>query len=310
MTTKKIIILIAISFIIPLKSAAVIKNGLFATVGNKTITHYDIISEAKVILILNGQDYSDEKKAKLQKAAINSLIKRNIKTIEIEKYNLGYNEEDMNRELTRLVTRLNIDLDQLKNMLVSNGIEFSSIVEQIRVELLWNTLIFEVYKDRLSVSATEIEEQLKNISETEIKEYLISELIIKPVPSDLVDEKIKEIIKKIETQGFEEVVSELSISETAIKKGDVGWISENAITDKFKSVIEITKIGDITEPIFLPNGILFFKVRNARVKDKVSNLVEAKDEMVADEKTKILNMHSLSHYERIKRTVAINYFND
>jgi len=310
MTTKKIIILIAISFIIPLKSAAVIKNGLFATVGNKTITHYDIISEAKVILILNGQDYSDEKKAKLQKAAINSLIKRNIKTIEIEKYNLGYNEEDMNRELTRLVTRLNIDVDQLKNMLVSNGIEFSSIVEQIRVELLWNTLIFEVYKDRLSVSATEIEEQLKNISETEIKEYLISELIIKPVPSDLVDEKIKEIIKKIETQGFEEVVSELSISETAIKKGDVGWISENAITDKFKSVIEITKIGDITEPIFLPNGILFFKVRNARVKDKVSNLVEAKDEMVADEKTKILNMHSLSHYERIKRTVAINYFND
>jgi len=310
MTTKKIIILIAISFIIPLKSAAVIKNGLFATVGNKTITHYDIISEAKVILILNGQDYSDEKKAKLQKAAINSLIKRNIKTIEIEKYNLGYNEEDMNRELTRLVTRLNIDVDQLKNMLVSNGIEFSSIVEQIRVELLWNTLIFEVYKDRLSVSATEIEEQLKNISETEIKEYLISELIIKPVPSDLVDEKIKEIIKKIETQGFEEVVSELSISETAIKKGDVGWISENAITDKFKSVIEITKIGDITEPIFLPNGILFFKVRNARVKDKVSNLVEAKDEMVADEKTKILNMHSLSHYERIKRAVAINYFND
>ena len=310
MTTKKIIILIVISFIIPLKSAAVIKNGLFATVGNKTITHYDIISEAKVILILNGQDYSDEKKAKLQKAAINSLIKRNIKTIEIEKYNLGYNEEDMNRELTRLVTRLNIDVDQLKNMLVSNGIEFSSIVEQIRVELLWNTLIFEVYKDRLSVSATEIEEQLKNISETEIKEYLISELIIKPVPSDLVDEKIKEIIKKIETQGFEEVVSELSISETAIKKGDVGWISENAITDKFKSVIEITKIGDITEPIFLPNGILFFKVRNARVKDKVSNLVEAKDEMVADEKTKILNMHSLSHYERIKRAVAINYFND
>ena len=163
MTTKKIIILIAISFIIPLKSAAVIKNGLFATVGNKTITHYDIISEAKVILILNGQDYSDEKKAKLQKAAINSLIKRNIKTIEIEKYNLGYNEEDMNRELTRLVTRLNIDVDQLKNMLVSNGIEFSSIVEQIRVELLWNTLIFEVYKDRLSVSATEIEEQLKKL---------------------------------------------------------------------------------------------------------------------------------------------------
>ncbi len=310
MTTKKIIILIAIIFMFPLKSVAVIKNGLFATVGNKTITHYDIVTEAKVILILNGQAYTEEKKGALQKSAINSLIKRNIKTIEIEKYSLGYKEEDINRELQRLVKRINIDIDQLKNMLASNGIEFSSIINQIRIELLWNTLIFEIYKDRLSVSASEIEEQLKNMSEIEIKEYLISELIIKPVPSDLVDKKIKEIKEKIKTQGFEEVVSELSISETAIKKGDIGWLSENAITDKFKSVIEVTKIGDITQPIFLPDGILFFKVRDVRVKDKMNNLVEAKDDLVSDEKTKILNMHSLSHYERIKRAVVINYFDD
>jgi peptidyl-prolyl cis-trans isomerase SurA len=310
MTTKKIIILIAIIFMIPLKSVAVIKNGLFATVGNKTITHYDIVTEAKVILILNGQAYTDEKKSALQKSAINSLIKRNIKTIEIEKYSLGYKEEDINRELQRLVKRINIDVDQLKNMLASNGIEFSSIINQIRTELLWNTLIFEIYKDRLSVSASEIEEQLKNMSEIEIKEYLISELIIKPVSSDLVDKKIKEINEKIKIQGFEEVVSELSISETAIKKGDIGWLSENAISDKFKSVIEVTKIGDITQPIFLPDGILFFKVRDVRIKDKMNNLVEAKDDLVSDEKTKILNMHSLSHYERIKRSVVINYFND
>ena len=310
MTTKKIIILITIIIIVPLKSAAVIKNGLFATVGNKTITHYDIISEAKTILILNGQEYTEEKKGRLQKSAINSLIKRNIKLIEIEKYNLSYNDKDISKELDRLVKRRNMDVDQLKNMLVSNEIEFSSIIEQIRIELLWNTLIFEIYKDRLTVNATEIEEQLKTISETEIKEYLISELIIKLEPANLINEKVKEIKKKIKVQGFEEVVSELSISETAIQKGDVGWLSENAITDEFKSVIETTKVGDITEPIFLPDGILFFKVRNVRVKDKASNLEEAKDDLVADEKNKILNMHSLSHYERIKRSVAVNYFND
>ena len=42
----------------------------------------------------------------------------------------------------------------------------------------------------------------------------------------------------------------------------------------------------------------------------MNNLVEAKDDLVSDEKTKILNMHSLSHYERIKRAVVINYFDD
>ena len=202
MAIKKIIILITIIIIVPLKSAAVIKNGLFATVGNKTITHYDIISEAKTILILNGQEYTEEKKGRLQKSAINSLIKRNIKLIEIEKYNLSYNDKDISKELDRLVKRRNMDVDQLKNMLVSNEIEFSSIIEQIRIELLWNTLIFEIYKDRLTVNATEIEEQLKTISETEIKEYLISELIIKLEPANLINEKVKEIKKKNKSTRF------------------------------------------------------------------------------------------------------------
>ena len=266
------------------------------------------VNEAKIILILNGQDYSEDKKERLQKSAINSLIKRNIKTIEIEKYNIDYNQTDVNNELQRLVKRLNIDVDELKNILASNGILYSSIIDQIRTELQWNTLIFEIYKDRISINASEIEEQLKNISESEIKEYLISELIIKPVSSDLLEAKINEIKEKIKIEGFENVVTELSISETAMTKGDIGWISENAISDKFKLTIEKTNVGDVSDPIFLPAGILFFKLRDVRIKDKVTNLVEAKDDLVADEKTKILNMHSLSHYETIKRSININYF--
>ena len=240
MKYQKQILLIIIFLLIPFKSSAVIKNGMFATVGNKTITHFDIVNEAKIILILNGQDYTEDKKERLQKSAINSLIKRNIKTIEIEKYDIGYNQTDVNNELQRLVKRLNIDVDELKNILASNGILYSSIIDQIRTELQWNTLIFEIYKDRISINATEIEEQLKNISESEIKEYLISELIIKPVSSDSLDEKINQIKEKIKIEGFENVVVELSISETAMTKGDIGWISENAISDKFKLAIKKT----------------------------------------------------------------------
>ena len=53
MKYQKQILLIIIFLLIPFKSSAVIKNGMFATVGNKTITHFDIVNEAKIILILN-----------------------------------------------------------------------------------------------------------------------------------------------------------------------------------------------------------------------------------------------------------------
>ena len=75
---KKIIILILLSLISLKTSNAAIKDSLFATVGNKAITKNDIVTEVKTILILSGQDFSEDKRDELQTAAIKSIIKRNI----------------------------------------------------------------------------------------------------------------------------------------------------------------------------------------------------------------------------------------
>ena len=42
------------------KLKAVIKDSLFATVGNKAITYSDIVNEMKILLILNNQTFSIE----------------------------------------------------------------------------------------------------------------------------------------------------------------------------------------------------------------------------------------------------------
>ena len=75
------------------KLKKLIKDSLFATVGNKAITQSDIINEIKIILILTGQSFTEDIKEQLQSGAIQSTIKRNIKKIEIEKYNsLTFNQ--------------------------------------------------------------------------------------------------------------------------------------------------------------------------------------------------------------------------
>ena len=43
--------------------------------------------------------------------------------------------------------------------------------------------------------------------------------------------------------------------------------------------------------------------------DDVS-LEELKNQLVNSEKQKILNMHSLSHYDKVRRSVAINLINE
>ena len=288
----------------------VIKDSLFATVGNKAITQSDIINEIKIILILTGQSFTEDIKEQLQSGAIQSIIRRNIKKIEIEKHNsLTFNQPDVDKELIKLANNLYMDLDTFENTFIANGIPFSNVIDQIQIELLWNSLIFELYKDRLVISLDEISEQLKSIqNKKEIEEYLISEIIIKQVPKDKLESTIKEIKNKIKIEGFEKVAMNLSISETALQGGDLDWISENAISEKFKSKIINTPVGNISEPILLPEGILFFKVRDKRKLKKFVNLEDAKNHLVNAEKTKILIMHSLSHYENLRKSITINYY--
>ena len=92
---KKIFILI-FAFFLTVESKAVIKDKIFATVGDKVITRSDVINEIKTILILNDQIYTEAIKQKLDNAAIQSLTNRLIKETEIEKYtNLKFKKEDV-----------------------------------------------------------------------------------------------------------------------------------------------------------------------------------------------------------------------
>jgi len=307
---KKIIFALIVSFLFVSTGNAAIKDSIFATVGNKVITRSDIINEIKIILILSGTSYSEEIKDQLDQTAIQSIIKRTIKKIETEKYDsLRFNPKDVDDELGQLASNLNIDLDTLEQTLIANRINLSVINDRISTDLLWNSLIFLLYKDRLSINLDEIVDELQMLDQNkEINEYLISEIIIKPILKENLEVKLKEIYNEIEIKGFDNVAIEKSISETAIRGGDLGWINENTIAKEFREKIVKTSIGKISEPIFLPQGILFFKIRDKRTLKKFISLEDTKNQLVGAKKMKILNMYSLSHYDKLIRNISIVYY--
>tara|TARA_B100001123_G_C15293982_1_gene1018468 strand:- start:253 stop:1188 length:936 start_codon:yes stop_codon:yes gene_type:complete len=308
--TKKIFLIIILTFFYFSESSSLIKDSIFATVGNKAITKSDILDEIKIILILSGRAYSEDKKEQLKQVAIQTAIKRKIKQIEIDRYNFTqYNQSDLKYELNQLAVNLNTDLETLKGVFETNKIDFEKIINQLKTELQWNGLIFKLYSGRLQINIDEIDEKLKLIQDKkEIEEYLISEIIVRPSSTEKVEFQIKKIKEKIKNEGFENAAIDISISETALKGGDLGWVNENIISEEFKSKITNTPVGNISDPIFLPEGILFFKIRDKRKLENILNLEDAKNQIVNAEKTKILNMHSLSHYDNLKRSISIDYY--
>jgi len=309
MFKKKIFTILLTIFFVG-KSNAGINDALFMTIGDKPIAQSDVVAEIKTILILNNESYTAEKREQLHKMAINSIIKRKIKEIEINRNNFfQYNPVDLEEELERLAININVDVDTLKNICASNDLEFSRIEENIKIDLAWNSLIFQIYKDKLIINHEEISEKLKTIQNEEMDsvQYLISEILIKSVENDKIDSTMTQLKNKIESEGFENVAKELSISESAINGGDLGWLDENTISKKLKREIINTPTGELSNFIVLPEGILIFKVRDKKNVKNTLSLEDKKNELVKSEKIKILKMHSLSHYDKVRRSVSIKY---
>mgnify|MGYP001336914978 CR=1 FL=1 len=309
MSIKKIILFLLVSLTFLEKTNAEITDALFMTIGNKAIAQSDIVNEIKILLILNNETYSDDKRDKLQSAAINSIIKRKVKEIEVERYNFSqFNKKDLNDELVRLADNIKVDIETLKNIFASNELDFSIIENNIIIDLKWNGLIFEIYKNKLSINVDEIDDKLKtNEDKIKLNEYLISEILLPPVETNEISSKIAEIKNKINIEGFENVAQNLGISESASNGGDLGWLKEDIFSKKIKPIILSTPVGEISKAVVLPEGILLFKIRDKRVVESKLTLEERKNQLVNFEKIKILKMHSLSHYDKVRRSVSIKF---
>ena len=307
---KKIILGSIILLFFTQNSYGVIKDSVYATVGNKAITHSGIVNEIKTILILNNQVFSEDQKQQLEAAAVKSTIQRNIKRIEIEKFpNLTFSYSDLNNELKRLAKNINMSLEVFKDIFDRNNVDFSIVENRIETELLWNSLIFQLYKNNLTVDENEINEQLTLIkTKKTIDEFLLSEIIFKINEKDQLESETKKIKEKIKSEGFKKVAMSYSISESAERGGSLGWVNENVMAKKFKSVIFNTPVGEISEPILLPNGILIFKINDKRSIKAEIDIEKVKNELVNSEKTKLLKMYSMSHYDKLRRSVSIDYY--
>ena len=289
-----------------------LKDGLYATVGNKAITRSDILNEIKSILILNNMTYSDDTREELQQLAVKSVIKKNIKDIEVSKYDfLEFNQADLAFHLNRIAKDANMDLITLKDVCIANGLDFSVLEDKMKIELLWNSLVFHLYRNKISVDPIEIEKKIKFSQDKKVfNEYLISEIMVKAVEKEKLESMVNDIKKRIEVEGFKNVAMKLSLSESAMSGGDLGWINEEQITKTFRSILSNTPVGGISQAVLMEKNILIFEVRDKRKIEKEINLEDLKNKLVESEKTKMLNMYSRQHYENVKRIVSIKFFDE
>ena len=162
-----------------------INNKIIISVGDYPITTVDLLKEVKLIAILSDTEINQNNREQIKGLAVKSLIKRNIKESEIKRRNIyKYNKKQLDALILNTSKKLGVDQQGLKQILERNNLSFKELKKRFETDLKWNYMIFQIYKNKISLNTAEIEnkiqikvENLKNSSyQSEIN--LIKEQII------------------------------------------------------------------------------------------------------------------------------------
>ena len=117
-------------------------NSIIISVGKYPITQIDLFKEIKLIAVLSGSEINDTNRLQIRDLAVNSLIKKTIKTAEVEKRQISkYSKKDLENLISQSANNLGVDKDGLKDILESNSLSYKKLIEKFQIDLKWNSMI-------------------------------------------------------------------------------------------------------------------------------------------------------------------------
>tara|TARA_Y100001970_G_scaffold218609_1_gene268132 strand:- start:4409 stop:5344 length:936 start_codon:yes stop_codon:yes gene_type:complete len=273
---------------------------------NEILTNIDFLNEKNYLVALNNS-LKNLPKDKLKKISKDSLIREKIKKIELLKiYDFKKADKYSGQILTDFYKRLNFkNKEEFNSYLINYNLNISDIKEKLKIETLWNELIFQKYKNQVKIDEEKIKLKIKNQKKF-LKEYNVSEILFQLKSDENLADKYKLILKNIENSGFKNSANIFSLSDSSKFGGEIGWINETQMNDKLLKEIQKLNIDQITKPIQSSGGYLIIRLNDKRKKEKDLNFDKTFNQLVTEEKNRQLNQFSLIYFNKIKQNIYIS----
>ena len=239
--------IILLSILLLTSSKAELTNKIIISVGNEIITNYDLAREIKYLSVISVGQFKNLDDQESRKIAVDSIIKDKIKISALANYdNIIIKDELINNQIIQSTQNIGFkSIEDFKTYLEFEKYEFDEFKKKILLELKWNQLIYQFYKNQIVIDKEKIDNKLKKLiaEQKKIKEYLVYEIFIE-------DAAIKELNKKSEEELTENnVVEELTKNKVVVEEqGGIIIKSESASYNNKKNPIDVERsIEKVTE---------------------------------------------------------------
>lgn len=284
------------------------ENKIRYKINNEIITSLDVEFEKRYLLALNPNLKKFEQN-EIKRISENSIINEKIKEQEINKYfqEKKIPQKYLERLLRDIYFKLNISsLDEFKIYVDNKNINYQNIVRKITIEALWNEIILSKFSSKIKIDENVILQEITRNKNKKQKSFLMSEIFFELNKNEKLDEKFEEIKKIIENSGFENAALKFSISQTYNIGGRLDWINENSLNKNIRKKINLTNVGDYTDPIRVATGFLILKINEIKIEKSEIDIKNELKKIKMLKRNNQLNQFSKIYFNKIKKNTLIN----
>jgi peptidyl-prolyl cis-trans isomerase SurA len=304
---KRLFLYLVFLFFFCVNSSFSIENKILLKIENQIITSLDVNNEFKYLIALNP-NIKNSKREDILRLSKRSIIQEKIKKIEIEKNfnNPQIPQKILEQILQNVYSRIGLaNLNDFKEYLIKNNIDFENVKNKLEVEALWNELILIKFSSKVKINEKNLREQINNNSKF-LKSYLLSEISFEVSNLKNLDDKFIEISDVINNQGFDFAALKYSVSPSSSLGGKLDWINENSLNKSIKLAIDNLEINDFTKPITVPGGFLILQVNDIKNTKIEIDVEKELNKLKNYEKNNQLNQYSKIYFNKVKKDLEIS----
>jgi len=284
-----------------------IENNIVVKIENEIITNFEIKNKILSSLIISNQEINQKNINEIKKSSLEVLVNYKLKKIELSKYNFSDNIKQLDSYLNSISSN---NIESLKEKFLINNLDFNLFLDEVKTELKWKKLIFNVFKDKIEINENNINQEIKEFIErnSEVEEYNVSEIEIFSNNKIADEQNISKIYSEIKKTSFESSAIKFSVSNSSKNKGNIGWVSSKSLSKEIFDILKKLEPGDVSLPIQRNNSLLFLKLNDKRI-TKATNLdiKSLRKNIINKKKNYLFDLYSKSYLSKLKNTSYIEY---
>ena len=219
----------------------------------------------------NGTELPPKKE--LENQVLERLIVEEIQLQMAERAGIKISDEELNSTISQIANQNQMDLEDFKESLDSNGESYRGFRESIEREMIISRVQRAKVGRNIQISEQEIENFL-NSEEGKNKlaeQYDVQQILISlrgDASNSLkeeAEEKVKEVMSKLnDGESFEKIAATYSAGQNALEGGSLGWRKESELPSLFAETVVKLKSGEVSDPIRSGAGFHILKLREKR----------------------------------------------